>query len=70
MYDARNPEVIEDLQCALDVLQESSHLGLDSEYTTKLKAVILKQMERREGTFKRLPQTAETPGPALQELGA
>ena len=59
MYDARNPLVIEDLQFALDVLQESSHLGLDSDYTAKLKAVIEKQMERRKGTLKRLPQTAE-----------
>ena len=55
MYDARNPLVIEDLQFALDVLQESSHLGLDSEYTAKLKALILKQMEGREGELKRSP---------------
>jgi hypothetical protein len=70
MYGARNPLVIEDLQFALDVLQESPHLGLDSEYRAKLQAVILKQIERRKGTIKRLPQTAEAFEPALEEVGA
>ena len=69
MYDARNPLVVEDLQFALEVLQESSHIGLDSEYTTKLTAVILKQMERRNRALRRSP-TAETPEPKLEKVGA
>ena len=48
MYAVRNSVVVDDLRFALDVLQESSHLGLDSEYASRLRSVILEQVERRE----------------------
>jgi hypothetical protein len=60
MYTARNTEVVEDLQFAIDVLQESSNLGLDSEYASKLQAVALRQIERRRATA-RPPVPAPAP---------
>jgi hypothetical protein len=65
MYDARNPQIANDLRFALDVLQESSHLGLDSEYTSKLQALIQTQIRRREATRDpRLP-IGKTEAPTL-----
>ena len=69
MYDARSPNVVEDLRFALDVLQASSHLGLDSEYTAKLRLVILQQIRRRESRVNDLP--VEIPIPSeIEEVWA
>ena len=60
MYDARNAVIAEDLRFALDVLQESS-IGLDSEYSAKIKAVIQKQLQRREASLNRDKAAPRTP---------
>jgi hypothetical protein len=48
MFPARIPAVIDDLEFALQVLQEGSGLGLDPEYASKLQSVIRRQIERGE----------------------
>ncbi len=68
MYDARNAVVAEDLRFALDVLQESSHLGLDSEHSLKLQVLIHKQIRRREATLNRQSEV-EPVTPELAEVG-
>jgi hypothetical protein len=68
MYDARNAVIAEDLRFALDVLQESSHLGLDSEHSSRLRELIQKQIKWREATLNRRPQIAETPKHELEEV--
>jgi hypothetical protein len=50
MCDVRTPTVIDDLRFALDVLEARSHMGMDPEYVSKLRSVILQQIERREAT--------------------
>ena len=60
MYTARNADVVEDLEFAIDVLEESSHLGLDSEFASRLRAVALRQIERRRATA-RPPVPAPAP---------
>lgn len=65
MYDSRNTVIAADLNFALDVLQESSHLGLDSEYSAKIKAVIEKQLRRRQAA-----PAVPAPAPELDECAA
>lgn len=55
MFAEWNPSFLDDLRFALDVLQESSHLGLDAEYTEKLTSVIRQQIERGENALNRQP---------------
>ena len=69
MYDARNAVIAEDLRFALDVLQESTHLGLDSERSSTLRALIQNQIKRREATLNRCAPIIETPEPELEEVG-
>jgi hypothetical protein len=68
MYDARNAVIAEDLRFALDVLQESAHLGLDSEHSSTLQALIQKQIKRREATLRRVAPAVETPEPTREEV--
>jgi hypothetical protein len=51
--DERLPSLTEDLRFALSVLQEHSGLGLDPEYLSKIRSVILQQIERREAALNR-----------------
>lgn len=55
MLARTNPAILDDLRFALDVLEESSHLGLDSKYAAKLKTLIEGQITRGEQVLKRLP---------------
>jgi hypothetical protein len=50
MLSETNPSLIDDLRFALQVLQERSGLGLDSEYASKIQSVILQQIERGEAS--------------------
>ena len=68
MYDARNAVIAEDLRFALDVLQESTHLGLDSERSSKLQALIQNQIKRREATLNRCHPVIETPQSEPEEV--
>jgi len=40
-----NPETVSDLQFALDVMEENSHLGLDDEGASQLKSILLRHIE-------------------------
>ena len=53
MIPERIPTFLDDLRFALQVLQERSGLGLDSEYTSKIQSVILEQIERGEAVLAR-----------------
>jgi hypothetical protein len=46
MFASRRTTAADDLHFALKTLDESSHLGLDSEYALKIRAAILRQIER------------------------
>ena len=37
-----------ELRYALDVMEEYSHLGLDDEYTSKLRGILLRRIEEAE----------------------
>jgi hypothetical protein len=68
MYDARNAVIAEDLRFALDVLQESAHLGLDSEHSSTLQSLIQNQIKRREARLRRSAPVVETPEPIREEV--
>jgi hypothetical protein len=58
MYAERLPSQIDNLQFALSVLQEHSGLGLDPEYLSKIRSVILQQIEERKAALYRRPAIA------------
>ena len=51
MLAERNPAILVHLRFALEVLEESSHLGLDAEYTGKIASVIREQIKRGEAAL-------------------
>ncbi len=48
MITALNPNLKTELRYALDVMEESSHLGLDDEYAGKLRDILLRHIEDAE----------------------
>jgi hypothetical protein len=60
MIPDSSPSYSADLRFALQVLDEESHLGLDSQYASQLRTVILKQIAQAEEARKRRP-TSEIP---------
>jgi hypothetical protein len=50
-----SPTYIDDIRFALDVMDEHSHLGLDSEHAAKLRLLMLEQIEKAEKAPKRAP---------------
>jgi hypothetical protein len=46
MLDTKSkPELVSDLRYALDVMEEYSHLGLDDEAASKLREIIVRQID-------------------------
>lgn len=43
-----NPSYVDDLRFALEIMDEYSHLGLDSERASKLRTLILQQIAKAE----------------------
>ena len=43
-----NPTYVDDLRFALEIMDECSHLGLDSEHASKLRSLMLQQISRAE----------------------
>ena len=43
-----NPDAATELRYALEVMDEYSHLGLDDEYASKLREILLKHIEEAE----------------------
>ena len=50
-----NSTYADDLRFALEVMEEYSCLGLDMEYATKLRSVMIRQIERAEADQVRSP---------------
>jgi hypothetical protein len=50
-----NPELISDLEFALDVMEEKSHLGIDDERAGQLKGILLRQVEEAKAELGRRP---------------
>jgi len=48
MISDNNPGYADDLRFAIDVMDEYSHLGLDSEYASELRSLMLRQITRAE----------------------
>jgi len=48
MISVNNPAFIADLRFALDVLDERSHLGLDSEYHSRIRSLLLAEIGEAE----------------------
>jgi len=59
MIPVNNPALISDLRFALDVLDERSHLGLDPEYHSRIRSLLLAEIEEAE---------AERPFASMGEL--
>jgi hypothetical protein len=58
MIAERNPSLIDDLRFALSVLQERSGLGLDRFYLSKIRSVILQQIEQGQAALDHRPSVA------------
>lgn len=43
-----HPDAATELRYALEVMEEYSHLGLDDEYASKLRGILLKHIEEAE----------------------
>jgi hypothetical protein len=48
MISDNNPGLVDDLRFAIGVMDEYSHLGLDSNYASKLRSLMLQQIARVE----------------------
>jgi len=48
MIRTLNPNLATELRHTLDVMEESSHLGLDDQYAGRLRAILLRQIEDAE----------------------
>lgn len=49
---SENPAYVDDLRFALEIMDEYSHLGLDSEHASKLRSLMLQQIARAEEVSK------------------
>lgn len=45
---APNPELVNELRYALDVMEESSHLGLDDEAANRLRNILVRRIKEAE----------------------
>jgi hypothetical protein len=55
MISDNNPGYADDLRFAIGVMDEYSHLGLDSEYATQLRSLMLRQIAQAEKSHGRSP---------------
>ena len=55
MYRTPNPDHVTELRYALDVMDEYSHLGLDSEAASKLRHILLRRIEEAEAAISYRP---------------
>ena len=51
MQTTPNSDVATELRYALDVMEEYWHLGLDDEYASKLREILLKHIEEAEAAL-------------------
>lgn len=50
---SENPMYVDDLRFALEIMDEYSHLGLDSEHAAKLRSLMLQQIAKAEQALRR-----------------
>jgi hypothetical protein len=55
MYATLNPDLATELRYALDVMEESSHLGLDDEAAGKLRAILQRRISEAEAALSTRP---------------
>jgi hypothetical protein len=48
MYATTNPDLVNELRYALDVMEEYSHLGLDNEAAGKLRSILVRRINEAE----------------------
>jgi hypothetical protein len=48
MYATANPDLVNELRYALDVMEEYSHLGLDNEAAGKLRGILVRRINEAE----------------------
>ena len=48
MNTSVNPQLAEELRFALDVMEESSHLGLDDEAASRIRRILLRRINEAE----------------------
>lgn len=48
MYATTNPDLVNELRYALDVMEEYSHLGLDNEAAGKLRSILVRRISEAE----------------------
>ncbi len=48
MYATSNPDLVNELRYALDVMEEYSHLGLDNEAAGKLRGILVRRINEAE----------------------
>ena len=49
---SERPTYVDDLRSALEIMDEYSHLGLDSEHAAKLRSLMLQQIAKAEEALK------------------
>ena len=50
MYATTNPDLVNELRYALDVMEENSHLGLDNEAASKLRSILVRRINEAEAS--------------------
>lgn len=50
-----NPDLATEFRYALDVMDEYSHLGLDDEYASKLRGILLRRIDEAEAALSARP---------------
>ena len=58
-----NPTYVDDLRFALAIMDEYSHLGLDSEHASKLRTLMLEQIAKAEEALRDRRTIAVSLGP-------
>jgi hypothetical protein len=55
MYATANPDLVNELRYALDVMEEYSHLGLDNEAASKLRRILVRRIHEAEAAVSSRP---------------
>ena len=55
MYATTNPDLVNELRYALDVMEEYSHLGLDNEAAGKLRSILVRRINEAEAAVSSRP---------------
>jgi hypothetical protein len=55
MYATTNPDLVNELRYALDVMEEYSHLGLDNEAAGKLRSILVRRIGEAEAALSGRP---------------